>query len=364
MATVTDQAARIVRLDDFETAARAVLPKVVFDYIAGGAEDEASLLGNRESLGRYRFRFRALAGAAEPDLGCELLGQRFSMPIHLAPAAIHRMCHAEGELGSYRAASQAGAGFILSTMSSIALEEVASAADGPRWFQLYMPSWRDVGVALVERAEAAGYSAIVLTVDLPKTGRRERDVRNLWALPEGVRYANFGDWTPDQRVEAADPFAEDINSLIDSTLNWRDVEWLVGKTKLPVVVKGIVRGDDARRAVDAGVRGIVVSNHGGRQLDYSIASIDALPDVVDAVAGQVPVLVDGGFRRGTDVLKALCLGAGGVMIGRPYLYALAVGGGDGVRQTLEILRGEIGLSMTLLGAHNLSELSRDLVVRV
>lgn len=361
MATTAKRAEPLVRLDDFEAAARAILPTVVFDYIAGGAEDEAAVRGNREGLARLRFRFRVLAGADDPDLSNVVVGHRYTMPVHIAPAAIHRMCHPDGEAATYRAASEAGAGFVLSTMASLSMEEVAAAATGPRWFQLYMPGRRELGSALIERAEAAGYTAIMLTVDLPKTGRRERDVRNEWALPEGVRYANFGDWTVDDQVEGGDPFARDINSLIDPRLNWDDLDWLIGKTTLPVLLKGVVRADDARRALDAGVQGLVVSNHGGRQLDYSIATIDALPQVVEAVGGKIPVLVDGGFRRGTDVVKALCLGASGVLIGRPYLYALAVDGAEGVRTLLSLLREEIALSMTLLGVRSLSELSRDLL---
>jgi 4-hydroxymandelate oxidase len=203
-----------------------------------------------------------------------------------------------------------------------------------------------------------------LTVDLPKTGRRERDIRNQFSLPEGLSYANLGGMRTRVTTAGLDPFAQDVNAQTHAGLSWLDLEWLVSQTSLPVIVKGLVRADDARHAVEAGVRGLVVSNHGGRQLDYAIASLDALPEVVQAVGGKVPVLLDGGVRRGTDVLKALCLGASGVLIGRPYLYALAVGGADGVRGMLEMLREEIALSMSLLGARRLSELSQDLLTRI
>jgi isopentenyl diphosphate isomerase/L-lactate dehydrogenase-like FMN-dependent dehydrogenase len=367
VATTTPRVTPAVRLEDFEPAARAVLPRAIFDYIAGGAEDEAAVGANREAFSRYRFRFKVLAGAAEPDLGNELFGQHFAMPVHLAPAAIQRIVHPDGEAAAYRAASDAGVAYCLSTLSSVSIEDIAAAGKGSRWFQLYMPPLREVSAAFVERAEAAGYAAIVLTVDLPKTGRRERDIRNLFSLPEGVQYANLGGWVPSDTSTTAgglDPFANDVNTQTHAALDWHDLEWLVGKTPLPVIVKGVVRGDDARRAAEVGARGVVVSNHGGRQLDHAIASLDALPDVVDAVSGKVPVLLDGGIRRGTDVIKALCLGASGVLIGRPYLYALAVGGEDGVRRMLAMLRQEIELSMTLLGAKNLSELGRDLLVRM
>ncbi len=362
MATTAESSLSALRLDDFEPVARAVLPQGVFDYIAGGSEDEATVAGNREAFGRYRFRYRVLAGAAEPNLESDLFGSRFAMPVHLGPAAIQRMCHPEGESAAYRAASEAGVAYALSTLSSVSIEELTAAGHGVRWFQLYMAPWREVSAIFVQRAEAAGYSAIVLTVDLPKAGRRERDMRNVFVLPEGVTYANLG-WVPsDTSAKAPDAVAQNVNAQSHASINWADLEWLVEQTSLPVIVKGLVRGDDARHALELGAKGLVVSNHGGRQLDYAIASLDALPEVVEAVAGKVPVLLDGGVRRGTDVIKALCLGASGVLIGRPYLYALAAGGAEGVRQMLALLREEISISMTLLGANNLSELSRDLLV--
>lgn len=353
-----------LKLDDFEPVAREVLPRGIYDYIAGGSEDEATVRGNREAFARYRFRFKILASSDGPDLSHELLGQRFQMPVHLAPTAIQRMVHPDGEAAAYRAASDAGIAYCLSTLSSVSIEDVAAAATGSRWFQLYMSPEQAVSAGFIERAAEAGYSAIVLTVDLPQTGRRERDVRNAFSLPEGVRYANLDGRRSQATAAGPDPFAQNVNAHTNPALGWRDLEWLVGKTSLPVIVKGVVRADDARHAVQAGARGLIVSNHGGRQLDYAIASLDALPEVVQAVGGTVPVLMDGGVRRGTDVLKALCLGAAGVLIGRPYLYALAVGGMRGVRTMLTMLRDEIELSMSLLGARRLSDLGQDLVIRV
>jgi 4-hydroxymandelate oxidase len=357
-------AARAVRLDDFEPAARALLPQGIYDYIAGGSEDEAALRGNREAFARYRFRFKILASADRPDLSNEVLGQRFQMPVHLAPTAIQRMAHADGEAAAYRAAAASGVAFCLSTLSSVSIEELAGAATGARWFQLYMHPERAVSASFVERAVDAGFAAILLTVDLPKAGRRERDIRNAFSLPEGISYANLGGKRTRATAAGLDPFAQDVNAQTHPGLSWGDLEWLVAKSPLPVIVKGVVRADDARHAVEVGARGIVVSNHGGRQLDYAIASLDALPDVLEAVGGDVPVLMDGGVRRGTDVLKALCLGASGVLIGRPYLYALAVGGADGVQTMLAMLRDEIELSMSLLGVKALSELSNDLLIRM
>lgn len=353
-----------LKLDDFEPAARAVLPQGIYDYIAGGAEDEATLRDNRDAFARYRFRFKVLASAGRPDLGTEVFGQRFTMPVHLAPAAIQRMAHSDGEAAAYEAASDAGIAYCLSTLSSVSIEDLAAAATGARWFQLYMHPERAVSAAFIERAVDAGFSAILLTVDLPKTGRRERDIRNAFSLPDGVAYANLESQRRVATAEGPDPFAQNVNAHTSPALGWADLEWLLARTSIPVIVKGIVRADDARRAVEAGAGGLVVSNHGGRQLDYAIASLDALPGVVEAVGGMVPVLLDGGVRRGTDVLKALCLGASSVLIGRPYLYALAVGGADGVRGMLELLREEIALSMSLLGAGRLGELNQDLLTRI
>ena len=352
-----------LNLDDFEPAARAVLPRGIYDYIAGGSEDEAALRGNREAFARYRFRFKVLGSTDRPDQSGEVLGQRFRMPAHLAPTAIQRMAHPDGEAAAYRGATNAGIAYCLSTMSSVSIEDVAAAATGTRWFQLYMNPERTVNASLVGRAVDAGYSAIVLTVDLPKTGRRERDIRNVFSLPEGLRYANL-DARGAATADGPDPFAQNVNAQTNPALSWDDLEWLVARTSLPVIVKGVVRADDARHAVEAGARGLIVSNHGGRQLDFAIASLDALPEVVQAVGRDVPVLMDGGVRRGTDVLKALCLGARGVLIGRPFLYALAVGGAEGVSRMLAMLREEIEVSMTLLGVKRLSELSKDLLVHV
>jgi isopentenyl diphosphate isomerase/L-lactate dehydrogenase-like FMN-dependent dehydrogenase len=353
-----------LKLEDFEPAARAILPQGIYDYIAGGSEDEAAIRGNREAFARYRFRFKILASTDHADLTNELLGQRFQMPVHLGPTAIQQMAHPDGEAAAYRAATESGVAFCLSTLSSLSIEDVAAAANGARWFQLYMNPERAVSARFIERAIDAGYSAILLTVDMPKAGRRERDIRNAFGLPEGVAYANLGGRRGALSTDGPDRVAKAVNAQANPALSWSDLEWLVGKTSLPVIVKGLVRADDARHAVDAGARGLVVSNHGGRQLDYAIASLDALPEVVQAVRGEVPVLLDGGVRRGTDVLKALCLGASGVLIGRPYLYALAVAGADGVRGMLELLREEIALSMSLLGARRLSELSQDLLTRI
>ena len=355
-----------VRVDDFEPAARAILPQAIYDYFAGGAEDEAAVAGNRAAFNRWRFRYRVLTGASDPDPSCELLGRKLSMPVQLAPAATQRMAHPDGELAAARAASAAGIVYCLSTLSTTSLEEVAGAAVGGRWFQLYVFRDRGITTEMLDRAAAAGYEAIALTVDTPVLGRRERDFRNAFGLPAGFHYENLlGSLARSGPADVGESaLARYFSAQLDHALTFKDLEWLVSHTRLPVLVKGVVRADDAQRCLAEGAQGIIVSNHGGRQLDHAIATLDALPPIVDAVGADVPVLLDGGVRRGTDVLKALALGARSVMIGRPYLWALTVGGEAGVRRLLDLLRDEIAVSMSLLGVRRLDELSRDLLERV
>jgi 4-hydroxymandelate oxidase len=254
--------------------------------------------------------------------------------------------------------------YCLSTLATTSLEEVAATSPGPRWFQLYMYQDRGITEDLVNRAIAAGYSAILLTVDAAVLGRRERDFRNAWTLPPDLSYANLtGSLAKTADVATGSSALNQYFHQLETRLAWKDLEWLVGKSRVPVLVKGIVRGDDARRAVAGGARGVIVGNHGGRQLDYSIAALDALSEVVEAVGPEGLVLMDGGVRRGTDVLKALALGARSVLIGRPLLWALAVGGEAGVRRMLDQLREEIATSMILLSVSKLDQLTPDLLVR-
>ena len=354
-----------LRLEDFEPRARALLPPSTYDYFAGGSEDEAAVAGNRAAFGRYRFRFKVLAATPDPDLSCQLLDERFTMPVQLAPTATQKLAHPDGEVAAARAAASAGVAFCLSTLSTVSIEDVAAASQGTRWFQLYMYRDRGVTTDLIERAANSGYTAVMLTVDTPRLGRRERDFRNGFDLAPGLRYENLrGALTVTGGAEAGQSaLSQYFTDQLDSWLTWKDLEWLVTQSRLPVMAKGVVRADDARRAVASGVKAVIVSNHGGRQLDHSIATLDALPEVVQAVAAEVPVLVDGGVRRGTDVLKAVALGARSVMIGRPYLWALACGGEAGVTNALDLLRQEITVSMSLLGVKSLSEVSEDLLAR-
>ncbi|HEX2203277.1 MAG TPA: alpha-hydroxy acid oxidase [Longimicrobium sp.] len=349
-------------LEAYEAAARAVLPRPAYDYYAGGAEDEATLRGNRAAYGRFWLRPRVLVDVGSVDLSVELLGERLSMPVLLAPTAFQRMAHPDGECASARAARAAGTLLVCSTLSTCTVEETCAAAPGPAWFQLYVYRDREITRDMVRRAEAAGCTALVLTVTMPVLGRRERDVRNGFRLPDGVEMANFRGLRhaafPDARGSRFEAF---VNAEFDRTLGWEAVEWLRSVTRLPVLLKGVVTPEDAALAVAHGADGVIVSNHGGRQLDGAEPTLFALPRVAEAVDGRVPVLMDGGIRRGTDVAKALALGARAVLVGRPYLWGLAAGGQAGVERVLALLRAELERALALLGRPTVAAVDRSAV---
>jgi 4-hydroxymandelate oxidase len=336
---------------------------MVYDYYAGGALDEITLRDTRTAYDRIPIYFRTLVDVSRRSLETTVLGERVSMPVLVAPTAFHAMAHPEGELATARAARAAGTLMIVSTLSNTSVEDIARAAPGPLWFQLYVYKDREATRDLVARVEAAGCGAIVLTVDAPVLGPRERDVRNRFTLPDGLAVKNLlaaGQGTM-AKESAGSGLTQYVASFIDPALAWRDVEWLRGLTRLPIIIKGIARADDARRAAGMGVAGIVVSNHGGRQLDTAPATIDVLPYVVEAVAGAAEVYVDGGVRRGTDVIKAIARGAQAVLLGRPVLWGLAVDGERGVSRALEILRAEIDNSMALSGCPTIADIGPDLL---
>jgi 4-hydroxymandelate oxidase len=349
-----------LNIDDFEVAAKERLRADVFDYYAGAANDEVTLRENREAFRALKLRYRILVDVAERDLSCELFGTALSAPIVLAPTALHRMADPDGERATARAAAAANILMTLSSISSIAMEDVAAAAPGaPRWYQLYHFNDRAHTASLCERARASGYGAIVLTVDAPLIGRRERDLRHPFTIPDGVSAVHFG-VDPRTSTEGESPLA---NMLNQPSINWDDLAWIRDAAgDLPLLLKGIVRGDDAKRALDEGIDGLWVSNHGGRQLDTSIPTAQALPEIVEVVAGRVPVIVDGGVRRGTDVLKGLALGATAVAIGRPQLWGLAAAGEAGVATVISLLREELSLAMALAGARTIAEIDRSLIV--
>jgi 4-hydroxymandelate oxidase len=370
----------LINVADYERAAREKLPTSVRDYFGGGALDEITLRENTAGWERLKLYYRVLAGVGERALGTTVLGRRISMPICVAPTAFHKLACEEGEIATARAAKSAGTLFILSSLSTTAMEKVfqqgeggtgppsqgsgvTGRAGGPCWFQLYVYKDREVTRALVQRAEAAGAEAIVLTVDAPGLGTRERDMRNRFTLPAGLVVANLaplgkGDMP---NVEGSG-LAAYVRENFKSDLGFDDLDWLCGCTRLPVAVKGVCRGDDARRIAEHGAKAVVVSNHGGRQLDTAPATCEVLPHVVEAVGDACEVYVDGGIRRGSDVLKAIALGARAVLIGRPILWGLAVNGEQGAAQVLSILRRELDEAMLLCGCTRLEEVG-DWVLR-
>jgi 4-hydroxymandelate oxidase len=357
----------LLTLDDFETRARERMERGAYDYYAGGSGDELTLRANRDAFDALWLRPRVLVDVSNPQLSLTLFGDTLSLPVLLAPAAFHRLAHADGELAVARAAAAAGAAMVVSTLATFSLEDIAAAAAGPRWFQLYAYRDRSLSESMIRRAEAAGYHALVLTADTPRLGQRLRDVRGAFALPGHVRMANFEAQHPLMTRPEQSSEGRTLNNyatdMLNPSLNWKDVEWMRSITRMPVLIKGVLTAEDARLALEHGASGVIVSNHGGRQLDGALPAVRALPEVVDAVAGRVPVLMDGGVRRGTDVLRALALGASAVMIGRPYLWGLAVDGEAGVRAVIELLREQLLAAMVLSGRPTLSSIDRTLLVR-
>jgi lactate 2-monooxygenase len=351
--------------EEWERRAEEALAPGPFGYIAGGAGSESTIRANRAAFERYRLRPRMLAGNVDRDLSVEVLGTRSPLPFFLAPIGVLSIAHPEGEVAAARAAAALGVPFILSTAASHSIEEVAEAGgDAPRWFQLYWVRDQEITASLVSRAAAAGYSAIVVTLDTLTLGWRPRDLRNAY-LPfiTGEGCAQFFS-DPVFRARLATPPEEDVvgaavamlATFPNLGLTWDDLAWLRARTDLPLLVKGVLTGEDARRALDAGVDGIVVSNHGGRQVDGAIASLDALVEVRRAVGTDAVVLMDGGIRGGADVLKALALGADAVLVGRPYAYGLAVGGQEGAEAVLRYLAADADLTLALSGARRVSDL--------
>ncbi|KAJ4755329.1 Peroxisomal (S)-2-hydroxy-acid oxidase [Rhynchospora pubera] len=348
-----------VNIREYEEIAKQVLPKMIFDFYNGGAGDEYTLRENREAYKRIMLRPRILVDVSRIDMSTTLLGYKMQSPIMVAPTARHKYAHPEGEVATARAAAACNTLMVLSFASSRKIEDVASSCNAVRFYQLYVYQKREVSATLVRRAEEYGFKAIVLTVDTPRLGRREKDIKNKFILPllsnlEGLVYVDVGP-VSGKRGSDLEAFA---SQTLDPSLCWNDIEWLRSITSLPIILKGIITADDAIKAVEMGVSGIVVSNHGARQLDYSPATISVLEEVVKAVSGAVPVLIDGGIRRGTDVFKALALGAKAVLVGRPILFGLAAKGEKGVKSVLKMLQGELELTMALCGTTSINEITR------
>lgn len=374
--------ARCHAVADLRATARQWLPRGVFDYIDGGAEDEVSLRRNQAAFAEIDLVPSYLQGVADVNLGTTILGVPSPLPLALAPTGFSRMMHPDGELAVARAAGRSGLAYAVSTMATTSIEDIAEVATGPLWFQLYV--WRDRGLSkeLIDRAKSAGCHALVLTVDTPVPGARERDLRNGLTIPpeltvrtllDGARHPHWwwGLLTTESVTfanvsnRAAEPSGAMayVARQFDPALSWDDIGWIVDAWGGPFVMKGILSIDDAERAASLGVSGIVVSNHGGRQLDHTPAPVAVLPDIVDAVGDRLEVLVDSGVRRGSDIVKALALGARAAMIGRPYLYGLGVAGEQGVAHSIDILSAELRRTMQLLGVASVDQLSRTTVQR-
>jgi 4-hydroxymandelate oxidase len=353
-----------VNLFECETQACACLDKMVFEYYAGGANDNLTLADNRAAFERLRLRPRMLVEFESRQMNTTILGDVMPAPLLIAPMAFMAMAHPDGEIAAARASAARGIRMITSTMSNYSLEEIAAATETPKWFQLYVYQDRDASAQMVIDAEAAGYQALVLTIDTPIIGQREADVRNRFHLPNGLVAKNLAKaQIKHMRPTEAGSALTVYSAAQRSNLTWKDITWLRELTKMPVLVKGVLRDDDAKRAIDYGAAGIVVSNHGGRQLDGAVATMDALPEIVEAVNGAVDILVDGGVRRGTDILKAIALGAKGVLLGRPVLWGLALGGEAGVVEVLDMLLSEFDLAMALCGCNSIDEITPDLIFR-
>lgn len=348
---------------ELEKLAKEKLAPEAFDYYASGSDDELALRRNREAFERRTIFHRVLVDVSRRETTTRVLGVDVAMPVLVAPTAFHKMACEGGELATARAARSAKTAMMLSSLSNTDIEDVCAAHPDGVMFQLYVYRDRAATEGLVRRAEAAGAKALVLTVDAPLLGRRERDVKNRFALPSHLKVKNlvpvgYGDL---EKQANESGLAAYFASLIDPSLSWKDIAWLRSLTKLPIAIKGIVRVDDAKRARDAGAAAIVVSNHGGRQLDASPATLDALAPIADAVGRDIEVLVDGGVRRGVDVLKALALGAKAVLVGRPILWGLGHDGENGARAVLETFARELDLAMALAGCPSLESIGRDLI---
>jgi isopentenyl diphosphate isomerase/L-lactate dehydrogenase-like FMN-dependent dehydrogenase len=375
----------VINIEDLRRLAQRRLPPVVFDYLDGGADDEVTLKENRRAFDDITFCPRNAVALGTCDLTTRVLGQNLSLPAMLAPVGYSRLVHPRGEIAAASAAGRAGTGYILSTISGHKLENVKAASQGPILYQLYIVGGRQTAEGAIERARVAGYSALVITVDTPVAGMRERDFRNgMKALLGGSPFAKIpylpnilahprwltsflldGGVPPLHNIvipgKGPMPLIDVAEALASATVTWDDLRWIRELWPGPIVVKGILVADDARRAVDEGVAAVVVSNHGGRQLDCVSASLQALPEIVSAVGSQIEVLMDGGIRRGTDIVKAICLGARAVLIGRAYAYGLAAAGEAGVTRALEILRDDVERTLRLLGCESIARLNSSYV---
>jgi isopentenyl diphosphate isomerase/L-lactate dehydrogenase-like FMN-dependent dehydrogenase len=376
---------KVVNIEDLRRIAKRRIPRSVFDYLDGGAESEQTLIENCRAYRDVMFRPRGAVAVANCDLSVTVVGHKLSVPFMLAPVGYSRLMHPEGEVAAAGVAGEFGTGYILSTISAHRLEDVKAATPGPAWYQLYLLGGRSAAEGALERARKAGFSALVITVDTPIAGMRERDPRNgMKELLSGSPFAKapflpnilaHPGWLVSFLLDGGIPKLQNVvipgkgpmelldvgAALADSTVTWADLKWIRELWGGPIIVKGILIGDDARHAIDEGASAVVVSNHGGRQLDSVSSTLRALPEVVAAANGQIEVLLDGGIRRGSDMVKAICLGARAVLIGRGYAYGLAAAGKPGVRRALQIFKGDVERTLRLLGCPSISALDRSFV---
>eukprot|EP00794_Sanderia_malayensis_P020573 gene20573-22597_t len=351
---------------DFEDFARTTLPKNAFDYFSSGADEEQTLQENKTAFKRLRIRPMMLRDVSNIDMSTTILGERVDFPICVSPTAMQRMAHPDGEVATARAAASVGTCMTLSSWATSTIEDVSIAnGDSLRWFQLYIYKDKNIVRDLVSRAEKAGYKALAVTIDAPILGQRLRDVRNRFTLPSHLSLANYS--TEDVHADGVQGseesgLAEYVKQLIDPSLNWDHIKWLKTITNLPIVIKGVLTKEMALEALEFGVSGIMVSNHGARQIDGVPSTIEALPEIVEAVDGKVEVFIDGGIRQGTDAFKALAIGARAVFVGRPVLWGLAYDGEAGVRALLQILKNEFERAMKLSGCRSVQDIDRTMVV--
>jgi L-lactate dehydrogenase (cytochrome) len=369
-------------IHDLRIVAKRRAYKMVFDYIDGGADDEKTLHHNSAAFDDYTLAYKVLTGVDKIDTSTTLLGTQIDVPFFCSPSAGNRLFHTEGERAVAKAANTVGTIYSLSTLSSVSIEDIAALTDGPKWFQLYVWKDRELVKEMITRAKAAGYKALILTVDLPVHGNRERDPKNGFTIPPTVgprqiwealkSPAWIWDYLTNNPIKYANitadlgaiSLAEFIGRQLHAGFTWDDAEWLLGEWNGPAVIKGVVRADDARRAANIGFNAITVSNHGGRQLDHSPAPIEMLEEIVQSVGNDAEVILDGGVRRGTDILKALALGAKAVSFARPYLFGLAAGGEQGASKALDILKTSLERDMALLGARTIDEIDRSFIRKI